>query len=143
MIVLDTNVLSETMRPDPDPNAMEWLNAQSPASLWLTAITIAELRYNAAKLPRNQRRTALESLIDTYILDVFAGRIAPFDLSATTLFAERAADAAQEVRGFADAAIAAIALARGFAVATRNTAPFKAMGVDEVIDPWRFRAPAP
>ncbi|ORE92709.1 PIN domain-containing protein [Aurantimonas sp. 22II-16-19i] len=138
MIVLDTNVLSETMKPDPDPNVIAWLNRQSPSSLWLTTITVAELRYGAAKLPHGRRRMAFERMIEAYVSDAFRNRIATFDLPATTMFARRAADAARagrEVKGFADAAIAAIALAKGFSVATRDVRPFDDMGV-AVVDPW-------
>lgn len=141
MIVLDTNVLSESMKPNADPNVMAWLNDQSPTSVWLTTITVAELRYGAARLDPGKKRTALESLIETYVSTVFESRIAVFDLPATILFAERAADArrrGREVKGFADAAIAAIALAKGFAVVTRDTGPFRDMGV-EVIDPWQLQ----
>lgn len=141
MIVLDTNVLSESMKPDADPNVIAWLNDQSPASVWLTTITVAELRYGVAQLERGRKRTRLEGLVEAYVSDVFEGRIASFDLPATTLFAERAAEARRRgraVKGFADAAIAAIALAKGFAVATRDTGPFREMGV-EVINPWKSR----
>ncbi|SMC78622.1 hypothetical protein SAMN06297251_10868 [Fulvimarina manganoxydans] len=139
MIVLDTNVLSEMMKSSPDPNVSAWLNAQKRSTLWLTTITVAELRYGAARLAEGRRRAALEHLIDTYVDEGFPERIAAFDLAAASLFARHTADAARqgrEIAGFADAAIAAIALSKGFSVATRDTGPFLAMGVD-VINPWR------
>jgi predicted nucleic acid-binding protein len=137
MIVLDTNVLSETMRKEPHPNVMAWLNAQDLDALWLTSITVAELRFGAARLPSGKRRSALIEHIETAVSEIFAGRIAEFGIDAAGFLAERAAEA--EAHGkrveFADAAIAAIALAKGFSVATRDIEPFRAMGVD-VIDPW-------
>ena len=138
MILLDTNVVSEIQRPEADPNVVAWFDAQSLPTLWLSTITVAELRYGIALLEPGRRRAALERLIETYVENLFAGRIAGFDLAATSLFADRAARArlqGREVRGFADAAIAAIAISRGFAVATRDTRPFRDMGA-AVIDPW-------
>lgn len=137
MIVLDTNVISETMRAEPNANVMAWLNDQHLVSLWLTAITVAELRFGAVRLAEGRRRSILTERIETAVTSMFADRIAVFDVDAAWFLAERAAVA--EARGarveFADAAIASTALARGFSVATRDTAPFRAMGV-EVIDPW-------
>lgn len=137
MIILDTNVISETMRAAPDANVMAWLNDQHLASLWLSAISVAELQFGAKRLPQGKRRTALIKRIDVAVTTIFADRIAPFDSHAASVFADHAALA--EARGerveFADAAISAIALEKRFSVATRDTAPFKAMGV-EVIDPW-------
>ena len=137
MIILDTNVISETMRPKPDANVMRWLNAQHLDALWLTAITVAELRFGAARLAEGKRRTALAERIENAVSGMFGGRIANFGIEAAGFLGERAASA--EARGerveFADAAIAAIALTKGFAVATRDTGPFHTMGVD-IIDPW-------
>lgn len=137
MIVLDTNVISETMRSEPDANVMRWLNAQHLDSLWLTTITVAELRFGAARLAEGKRRTALAERIETAVSGIFGGRIADFDIEAAGLLAERAAkaEARGERVGFADAAIAAIALTKAFAVATRDSRPFQNMGVD-VVNPW-------
>lgn len=137
MIVLDTNVISETMRAEPDANVMAWLNDQHLASLWLTAVTVAELRFGAARLPAGKRRSALIERIEMAVGEIFKSRVAMLDVEAAGFLADRAA--AAEARGerveFADAAIAGIALAKGFSVATRDTAPFEAMGVG-IIDPW-------
>ncbi|MBL4543568.1 MAG: PIN domain-containing protein [Rhodobacteraceae bacterium] len=138
MIVLDTNVLSETMAAAPDPAVVAWLNAQALETVYLTAITVAELRYGAALMPPGRKRRRIEDLTASYVDDLFADRILAFDLSATLLFAERAAAArrqGRELPGFADAAIAAIALSRGFQVASRDTGPFEAMGAS-VTNPW-------
>lgn len=125
------------MRSEPDANVMRWLNAQHLDALWLTAVTVAELRFGAARLAAGKRRTVLAERIEEAVSGMFAGRIADFGIEAAGFLGERAANA--EARGarveFADAAIAAIALAKGFAVATRDTDPFHTMGVD-IIDPW-------
>lgn len=138
MIVLDTNVVSEIQKAEADHAVEAWFDRQALPSLWLTTITVAEMRYGTALLPPGKKRTSLDRLIETYIENLFADRIAPFDLSATSIFADRAAAAAgrgRKIDGFADAAIAAIALSKGFAVATRDARPFRDMGV-QVINPW-------
>ena len=139
MIVLDTIVVSEIQKQNVDPNVEAWFDRQALASLWLTTIGVAELRYGAALLELGKKRAALEKLIAAYVDGLFAGRIAEFDLPCTTFFAARAAEAkrnGREVKGFADAAIAAIALSKGFAIATRDVRPFRDMGV-QVINPWQ------
>ena len=138
MIFLDTNVISETMKPGPDPFVMEWLNRQDLGSLWLTVITVAELRYGVARLEPGRRRNDLETRINAMVNEVFSSRVASFNESATGVFADKAASARRKGRmvEFADAAIAAIAISSGFAIATRDTGPFLDMGA-EVIDPWR------
>jgi len=137
MILLDTNLVSETMKPAPNPGVMEWLNRQDLASLWLPVITVMELRFGAALLAPGPRRRALESGIDEAVERVFKGRIKPLDEPAARVFAVRAAAARRNGHpiGFADAAIAASAIHSGFRVATRDTAPFRNMGA-EVVNPW-------
>lgn len=137
MILLDTNVVCETMRSAPDPGVMEWLNQQDLESLWLPVITVMELRFGAALLAPGAQRQTLENGIDETVERVFRGRIKHLDKAAVRVFAERAAAARSNGRwvGFADAAIAAIAVASRFHVATRDTAPFRDMGAG-VINPW-------
>ncbi|MDE0047906.1 MAG: PIN domain-containing protein [Rhodospirillaceae bacterium] len=137
MILLDTSVVSETMRPAPDPGVMDWLNQQELESLWLSVITVMELRFGAALLAPSARRQIFENGIDETVDRVFRGRIKHLDEPAVRVFADRAATARRNGRrvGFADAAIAAIAVASGFHVATRDTAPFRDMGAS-VINPW-------
>lgn len=137
MIVLDTNVFSEPLRPVPAPQVLAWLDRQSPATLYLTAINVAELMDGVARLPEGRRRTELEAALATRVLPLFAGRVLPFDEVAAFSFARLQARARASgcAIGLADAQIAAIATSRGFAVATRDAAPFVAAGVD-VIDPW-------
>ena len=137
MILLDTNILSELMRPAPDPAVERWLAAQPDASLFISAITEAELRYGAALLPAGQRRSALAAEIDGMLEEDFDGRVLPFDRLAAQAFAVIAADRRQAGRpiSHADAQIAAIARSRGAALATRNVRDFDGCGVG-VINPW-------
>ena len=136
MIVLDTNVLSEALRPRPSLKVLRWIGNEPDEALFTTAITEAELLFGAALLPGGRRRRALETVI-TQILDRFAGRILPFDSAAAREFADIAANRRHLGRpiGEADSRIAAIARSRGAGLATRNTADFADCGI-ELIDPW-------
>lgn len=138
MILLDTNVVSEPLRPAPDARVVEWLDAQPLETLFLSAITVAELRAGLAVLPSGRRRTALLDKLETRVLPLFAGRVLPFDLSCTQAYAQMLAKARAVGLGIAtaDGYIAAIAASMGFAVASRDTSPFKAAGL-RVIDPWQ------
>lgn len=137
MIVLDTNVLSEAMRPKPDASVARWLEAAPPASLFTTAISEAELLYGAGLLAAGRRRQALEQALRQLFASDFAGRVLAFDAAAAQAFAAIAAARRRAGRPIAtlDAQIAAIARAHGAAVATRNLADFDGCGV-EVINPW-------
>jgi len=137
MILLDTNVVSELMRPAPSEAVLAWFAAQDAADLYLSAIGEAELRRGAAMLPAGKRRDPLMAAIDAMIAEDFAGRILPFDSNAAQafvlVFMERRA--AGRPISFADCQIAATARAQGAAIATRNTADFAGCGI-AVIDPW-------
>ena len=138
MILLDTNVVSEPLRNAPEPRVIEWIDAQPLETLFLSAITVAELRAGVALLPTGKRRAGLQKNLEKRVLPLFAGRVLPFDLSCTQSCAELINNA--RVAGFAiataDGYIAAIAAANGLAVATRDTTPFEAAGVT-VINPWQ------
>jgi predicted nucleic acid-binding protein len=137
MIVLDSNVLSETLRPKPSSNVLDWLGSQPVAAVFTTAVTVAEILYGVALLPDGQRKRSLQSVV-TQILDVgLAGRVLPFDGAAAREYADIASTRRRVGRpiSVADAQIAAIARSRGAALATRNTADFSHCGLD-VIDPW-------
>lgn len=137
MIILDTNVVSETMKPAPEPRVIDWLNRQEVSTLYLTTISLAELRFGIARLPPRERRDDLEARLERMLSEVFAGRVLGFDAAASVAFGTLYAIAERngQAVGFADGAIAAIAAANGYPVASRDIAPFKSMGV-EVIDPW-------
>ena len=137
MILLDTNVVSEPLRPAPDTRVIEWIDAQPLETLFLSAITVAELRAGVALLPAGKRRTGLRQSLEKRVLPLFAGRVLPFDLACTQAYAELMARArtAGLAIATADGYIAAIAASNGFTVATRDTAPFEAAGA-AVINPW-------
>lgn len=138
MILLDTNVVSEPLRRQPETRVVEWIDAQPLETLYLSAITVAELRACVALLPPGRRRTGLHENLEERVLPLFAGRVLPFDLLCTTAYAGLMAKARSKRLAIAaaDGYIAAIALANGFAVATRDGGPFEAAGA-KVIDPWR------
>lgn len=138
MIVLDTNVLSELMRPAPAKSVERWVASHSAMSLFTTTITQSEIFYGVALLPRGRRRATLEELIESMWAEDFAGRVLPFDTAATRAFASIAASRRKAGKPIAqlDAQIAAISRSRNAAVATRNVADFEGCGV-VVHNPWR------
>ncbi len=138
MILLDTNILSEVIRPTPEPAVLRWLGLQSVASVFISAVTEAELRYGVELLPTGRRRDALAAQIVGMIEADFAGRILPFDSSAAIAYAAIVTGRRKSGRPMsqADAQIAAIARSRGAQLATRNVADFDGCGV-EIMNPWR------
>lgn len=137
MIIVDTNVVSELLRPSPEPRVEGWLAAQDGLDIYLTAISEAELRYGVAIMDNGKRRDGLADAIDRILRDDMAGRVLAFDSAAAEAYATIAASrrAAGRPIAQADCQIAAIARACGATVATRNTAGFEGCGID-VIDPW-------
>ena len=136
MIVLDTNVVSEAMKPEPHPAVRAWLNAQAAPTLYLSSVTLAELLFGIAALPAGKRKDMLAQALDG-LLGLFRNRVLPFDTDAARRYADLAVMARTGGRGFPtpDGYIAAIAASRSFIVASRDTAPFQAAGVP-VINPW-------
>lgn len=137
MIVLDTNVLSEGLRPRPSASVLQWMQSEPIAALFTTTITEAELFYGAALLPDGRRRRSLEAVIIQLLAMQFAGRILTFDSAAAREFADIAATRRRAGRpiGEADGRIAASARSRGAMLATRNVSDFADCGLT-VIDPW-------
>lgn len=137
MIVLDTNVVSEAMRPAPDAAVRAWLNDQAAETLYLSSVTLAELLFGIRALPRHKRKNLLDRALNA-LLALFQDRVLPFDTDAARHYADLAVTAQNGGRGFPtpDGYIAAIAASRGFIVASRDTAPFEAAGVT-VINPWK------
>ena len=137
MILLDTNVISEPQRREPNARVLDWIDAQALETLYLSAITVAELRAGIALMPAGKRRDGLHENLEKRLLPMFANRVLSFDMACTKAYAEllaKSRDAGLAVET-ADAFIAAVALANGFAVATRDTTPFEAAGLN-VINPW-------
>jgi len=137
MIIIDTNVVSELMRAKPDPSVLAWFAGHAANTLFLTAVSEAELRTGAAILPAGQRRDRLVGAIDAMIDQDFAGRILPFDSPAAPCYAEIAAARRAAGRPImdADCQIAAISRACNAAIATRNVKDFEGCGID-IINPW-------
>ncbi|BBB08426.1 MULTISPECIES: type II toxin-antitoxin system VapC family toxin [Alphaproteobacteria] len=137
MILLDTNFVSEAMKPAPDDTVRVWLDEQAAETLYLSSVTIAELMFKIGALPDGKRKEKLADALDG-VMELFADRVLPFDVGAARHYAELAVKARAAGKGFPtpDGYIAAIAASKGFAVATRDTTAFDAAGV-EVIDPWR------
>lgn len=137
MIILDTNVVSEMMRAAPAPSAVTWLNDQDASLLFLTAVTVGEIRYGLRVLPHGRRRRALEEGFEKILTEAFAGRILAFDEAAAHRYGEIMGRRREIGRplGILDGQIASIAWSNGASVATRNIQDFLECGV-EVINPF-------
>lgn len=136
MILLDTNVVSEPLKPSPDPAVVRWLNTQTPEDLYLPAIVAAELYYGWSILPDGRRKRVGGDLIDR-VVGQFEGRVVPFDLTAAVEYGRLMATARSAGVGLPilDGQIAAIARARGAALATRNVRHFEQTGIP-LLNPW-------
>jgi predicted nucleic acid-binding protein len=137
MILVDTNVVSETVRLRPEPNVVRWLNAQAAETLHLSTVSLAELLVGIATLPEGRRRSELGFALAHQAALLFGARLLAFDVPAAEAYAgiiSRARSAGLAI-GVADGQIAAIATTHRLIVATRDTAPFVAAGVP-IINPW-------
>lgn len=137
MIVLDTNVLSELARVEPDRSVLAWLDALDAGRVTTTAVTAAELRYGVERLPDGRRKTLLRAAVEGLLRDDLRRRVEPFDAAASVRYALLVARRERQGRPIsgADAQIAAICQARAATLATRNVTDFADTGV-EVVDPW-------
>jgi toxin FitB len=140
VILLDTNVLSELVRNEPDQGVVSWLDSLDVAEIMTTAITVAELLYGVARLPPGRRKQRLGDAIDGLIEEDLSGLVQPFDATAAAHYAAIVSDrdAAGRPISVADAQIAAIARKLEATLATRNVDDFKDTGI-ELIDPWEPR----
>ena len=135
--LLDTNVLSELLRSAPSPAVMAWFADQPAETLWVSAVTQAEMMLGARLLPVGKRRASLELALGAMFSDDFAGRILPFDSAAVPAFVDiviARRTAGRPISQF-DAQIAAIARYAGAKLATRNVDDFQHCGVS-VVNPW-------
>ena len=140
MILLGTNVVSEAMKPEPDPTVRNWLDEQAAETLHLSSVTIALLMFGIGALPNGKRKARLTAAL-AGVLTLLADRILPFDTNAARRYADLAVKARSAGRGFPtpDGYIAAIAASRDFAVASRDSSAFMAAGLS-VINPWTVTA---
>ena len=138
MIVLDTNVMSELIRPRADPGVILWADQRRPEDLFATAITEAEMLHGVARLPEGRRKDDLTRAVRALFASLLSGRVLPFDSNAAAHYAlwAAASQAAGRSIGMADLQIAAIARAHGAAaIATRNVRDFEGCGI-ALINPW-------
>lgn len=138
MIFLDTNVLSEVMRPVPNANVIAWLDRQDPAELLLTTITVAEILYGIRRLPDGSRQATLFKMANSLFEEEFAQRILPFDAAVAMHYAELVCQRQQQGRpiSVADAQIASICRSvDGASLATRNVRDFSGIGL-ALVNPW-------
>lgn len=139
MIILDTNVISEAIKPEPDVAVQAWLDEQVAETLYLSSVTVAELLFGIGALPKGQRKERLSAAVDG-VFEIFEVRILPFDTAAARHHASLAILARAAGKGFPtpDGYVAATAASRGFAVASRDISAFAAAGLT-VIDPWSHK----
>ena len=137
MIILDTNVVSEIMRPRPDQRVTRWLDRQPGASIWTTSVTVFEIRFGLETMPVGKRRAAMMASFEHWLREVVQKRIAIYDETAARRAAELGAD--REGRGrpgeFRDTMIAGIVLASRAKLATRNVKHFEDIA-SSVVNPW-------
>lgn len=137
MIILDTNVASEMMRPIPERRVIRWLDQQDMDAVFLTAISEAELRYGIAIMPNGRRKKLLADSLAATLSEDFGSRILPFGKKAAEAYAvirSKRRAIGRPIKEM-DAQIAAIAASHGANIATRNVKDFDDCGVT-VIDPW-------
>jgi hypothetical protein len=144
MTILDTNVLSETFRPAPAATVLRWLSAHEPSSVYITAITQAEILYGVELLPAGKRRIRLAAAVEQVFSQEFHDRILPFDEEAARLFPKIVAG--RDARGHPisqlDAMIAAVTRSRHAMLATRNPSDFENCGV-RIVNPWEEETGTP
>lgn len=136
MILIDTNVISELWKAEPNPAVLAWIDAQAIETLYLSAISLAELRLGIATMPKGKRRSTYERRLEGEVLPAFAGRVVAFDVQTTDAYADLMARAMAEGKGIgkADGYIASTAAAHGLTVATRD-GDFAFTGI-RTINPW-------
>ena len=137
MILIDTNVISELWKAEPNPDVLAWMDAQAVETLYLSAVTVAELRFGVAAMPEGKRRSIYQERLEKEVLPAFTGRVLPFDLAASRAYADLMAGArlTGKAIGKADGYIAATASACGLMVASRDISPFEAAGL-KFVNPW-------
>ncbi|MEE4209111.1 MAG: type II toxin-antitoxin system VapC family toxin [Parvularcula sp.] len=135
--LLDTNVISETVRPKPEQRVLDWLEHQSPEELFLSAMTIGELMRGACKVKEKPRRNKLTKWIEEDLRRQFENQLLPFDDSSARIWGELMGngDRTGKTPSAFDAQIAAIAIDRGLVLVTRNVTDFDRFEL-EILNPW-------
>ena len=138
MILLDTNVLSEFMRPQPSSTVVSWLDKQPSEAVYTSAISRAEIELGLMLMPQGQRQQALSQAASAMFAEEFRGRCLPFDEDAARHYARIVSTRTQVGRPISveDAQIAAIALVHQMSLATRNTTDFERIDGLKVVNPW-------
>jgi predicted nucleic acid-binding protein len=138
MILIDTNVLSELMRPEPNQRVVQWLDAQPEWDIWISAITVAEIRLGISLLPNGKRKRSLEDLSEEMFQEDFTDRCLPFDYEVSFEYTKIVVERNQQGLPISieDAQIAAIAKTGELTLATRNTKDFSHITGLNVINPW-------
>jgi predicted nucleic acid-binding protein len=137
MIIVDTNVISEALKPVREPAVIAWLDAQVVETLYLTSPGLSELALGTESLPDGKRKEALRNDLDNLLRTFFGVRILPFDKESALIYGKLIAVARKAGRAISvtDGQIGAIASLHKFSVATRDTSPFTALSV-HTINPW-------
>lgn len=138
MFLLDTNVVSELMRPAPAPRVLTWLDAQMASDVWISAVTVGEIRLGLALLPDGRRKRRLSDLAELMFLEDFGDRCLPYDFLASADYAQIVTGRRKRGRPISveDAQIAAIARSAGLTIATRNSKHFGGIDGLSVVNPW-------
>jgi len=136
--LIDTNVVSESMRPEMDPRVAAWITRQLPTDIFLSTTTVAELRAGIERLPSSRKRRSLDDWCNRLVNEMFLGQVLSFDLAAALAYGEVVAKARRTGRPahVADAQIAAVASVHGLAVATRDIADFDGFGI-ALVNPFK------
>jgi hypothetical protein len=137
MIILDTNVVTELMRPAPEPRVLRWFSSQTAEDLHVTAVTMAEILYGIELISTSRRREVVRAGAEKMFGDVFADRILTFEDRAARAFAQIASSRRRQGKPMSefDAQIAAITRVHGATLATRNPYVFEGCGV-RLVNPW-------
>ena len=138
MLLLDTNVLSELMRPNPNEGVVHWMDAQPDDEVWISSVTVGEIRLGIALLPEGRRKQILTKIADQMFKQEFSEKCLPFDFEAANEYAKIVASRNHKGRPITveDAQIAAIAITADIVLATRNTKDFLDIEGLELVNPW-------
>jgi toxin FitB len=137
MIILDTNIVSELMRPAPEGMVMQWFRGQAAEDLHVTSVTVAEILYGIELISSSRRRDVVRAGAEKMFVDVFTDRVLTFEDRAAMAFSQIASSRRRQGKSMSgtDAQIAAIARVHGATLATRNTYVFEGCGV-KLVNPW-------